>query len=219
MRTCLCEWVVGAVRAPLHQVIPALLASRLGAPPAAEALSGLWREGIPIRPDDGKGSAFSAAFQLVDSDWTVILYGIFGFEEEDARDAHEDALRLSAHFQARALTCCASSEGRTLAYGLFACGAEVERVQWTDDVRARFPAGAAARQARLAELDRFDFLEHVFREEELYLPACYPSFSREEGGGISPQLVWSQGGLSVEGLPASAVLRADLLDLSRCRRR
>lgn len=225
------EYTLVAVKAPLEETIAAfarVAQQRSGSPAVGQDKSGDAQfcferlEDIPIReaqPEEEVAAAI-AAVSTYGCAWTVLLRSIF-FAHDEIFDVPREARALSAALQTRAITLIEEDTSGAMAYELFENGdrleyfseAGEEDFDFASTLRAKpeidFEAAAweeeedeGAEYEDCSEEPRVQFVDALFRDLEIYLPACYLTGD--------PQ----QPALSVDPASFEAIARADFLKLA-----
>jgi hypothetical protein len=131
----------------------------------------------------------------------MIFRSMFRLGKEDSRLAVEDAKELSARLRTKAIAFVYEKKDDTLGYDLFENGRLAEHAQWIEDGSVcRFKSRFRRKPGK--EEPAQEFVDKVFRQQGIYLPACHP---RCQGNNI-----W----LCVEKASANAVRQADIMVLS-----
>lgn len=164
------EWAVLAVKAPIDAVTDEL--ERRRRVKAAR--------NVPIKSAAKKTGEVLPAIAVVevrDSPWTIIFRSLFHLNERALAEATDLARTLSGALKARAVLYLNHGAADAAGYAIFDRGAKEQSVDEADGDSA----------------DRF------FRDQHIYLPACYPKAS---GKSLS---------LAVERRSAERIARADLV--------
>ena len=138
--------------------------------------------------------------------WTVIFRSQFRLGPDDASLAVEDAKELSARLKTRAVAFVRESATNTIGFDLFQNGHPSECASWTEHGPLRlFKSRFRRRPAPEDSAEKY--IDRIFSNLGIYLPACYPRLRRN--GPV----------LCVERASLPAVERADLLALPRLQTR
>jgi len=141
-----------------------------------------------------------AVVQTPGSAWTIILRSVHYVDESQIEGVAEAAKELSARLNTRAISFIGEDTSGANGYKLFEKGKLLEDFEWEANGEFfRFKSSLRKRPALEKVEDAF--VDDLFREEGVYLPACYPM---TEGGNS-----W----LAVEKASINAVERADLIEL------
>jgi len=132
--------------------------------------------------------------------WTVIFRSLLYVDKSHLEGVAEDAKELSGRLGTRAITFIGEDTSGANAYKLFEKGKLLEDVEWeTGGDFFRFKSSLRKRPA-LESVDD-EFVDGIFKELGIYLPACYPMF--DQGNS------W----LAVGKDSLAVVERADLIEL------
>ena len=160
------EWSLLAVQAPLDKVTEAFAQCY----PAAKML-----HGVEIKKTcAGDELAHSVAIlQIKDNPWTVIQLSLLYVNEKSLSGAVDNVRILSEKLKTKAISFVAEDKSGTLAYMLFDGGKLVEQAQWTDGGSFSIFESTRRKQPKLDEVTD-NFVDKVFKDLGIYLPACYP---------------------------------------------
>jgi hypothetical protein len=132
--------------------------------------------------------------------WTVIFRSLLYVDKSHLEGVAEDAKELSGRLGTRAITFIGQDTSGANAYKLFEKGKLLEDVEWeAGGDFFRFKSSLRKRPA-LESVDD-EFVDGIFKELGIYLPACYPMF--DQGNS------W----LAVEKHSLALVERADLIEI------
>ena len=164
-----------------------------------------WMRNVPRR--DGIGfrranASLVAAVAVKRNPWTVIIRSIFRLGAEDYALAVADAKALSARLKTKAIAFVRESKAESVGYDIFERGRAAEHAQWIERGSVCWFQSRFRRKPKKEDLPE-QFTDAVFRQQGLYLPACYP---RRRG-----DRAW----LCAEKSSAGAIQRADVLVLPR----
>jgi hypothetical protein len=187
------EWSLVAVKAPIEEV-----AEEFADHHGATTIS----KDVPRKPageyDDVE--TIVAIVQVKGNPWTIIFRSVLYVNESNVEGVTEDAKELSGRLATAAVTFVGEDTSGANAFKHFEKGKLVEDFEWEsggDFYRFK----SSLRKRPTAESVEDDFIDGVFKELGIYLPACFPM--SEKGN------VW----LAVEKDSLPAVERADLIDL------
>lgn len=133
--------------------------------------------------------------QVNNSEWTVILRSLFYLHEAEINDVPREATALSAQLQTQAITLIEEDTSAAMGYRLYEHGEELEGFEAGDWIH--FKSSLRERPAIFFDLDdeedyygaeqnrqyacsaapefnREQFVDELYRELGIYLPACYP---------------------------------------------
>jgi hypothetical protein len=166
------EWAVLAVRAPIDLVTDAF---------ARFVKAGNVSRDVPVKPAAKGTDEVARAIVVVevrDNRWAIVLLSLFYLDGRTLGEANEAARTLSAELKTRAIVYLNHDKADEAGYSTFEngsiCGPEMQ------------------------EIDEDD-ADQSFREQEIYLPACYPK-SNANG-------TW----LAAEKHSAKRIARADVI--------
>lgn len=164
------EWAVLAVKAPIDAVTDEL----------ERRLDVKATRNVPIKSTTKKTDEIPPAIAVVevrDRPWTIIFRSLFHLNEMTLAEATDLARKLSEILKTRAILYLNHGAADAPGYTIFEKGAQEQSVDEAEEDAA----------------DRF------FRDQQIYLPACYPTAS---GKNLS---------LAVEKRSAERIARADLV--------
>jgi hypothetical protein len=190
------EWTLLAVKAPIEQVAGAFADMRQ---------ADRWLHDVPRRDSadvDDVDSSLVVAVQVRGNPWTVIFREIFCVTEAGIEEVAQEAKELSAELKTKAITFVGEDTSGALAYDLFEGGKLLEHAEWEEGGPFHSFKSTFRKQPELDEVGQ-EFADEVFREQGIYLPACYPKSEDEEA--------W----LCVDKVSAGAIERADLIGLEQ----
>ena len=188
------EWSLLAVKAPLKKTAEAFM----------EWSKAKKRErDVPYKAAAGgpdEVAPLVVVAQPWDNPWTVIFRSLFHVDEAALNGVVEAAGLLSNQLKTSAIAFVGEETSGALGYDLFEKGKLLERAVWEDG--AEFSLFESTRRKK-PELEAVDdkFADEVFRQQGIYLPACYPVTKGKRS--------W----LAVEKASAGAIERADLIAL------
>ncbi len=188
------EWTLLAVQAPLEQAAAAFADLRK---------TDRWIHDVPIREAadvDDVDSSLAFAVQIRDNPWTVIVRELFYVTEAGLKEIIQDAKALSAKFKTKAIAFSGEDTSGAMEYDLFESGKLLERAQWEEGGEFYVFKSTLREQPALEEVGQ-EFADEVFREQGIYVPACYPKSEEEDA--------W----ICVEKVSANAIERADVIGL------
>lgn len=186
------EWSLFAVKAPADEVSEEWVDFR-----GAKAV----HRDAPIKPggeyDDV--ATLVAVAQVKNSAWTIVYRSLLFVDEAHMDAVAEEAKEFSARMNTHAITFIGEDTSGANSYQLFEKGKSLEEAEW--EVGGEFFKFKSTRRKR-PELDKVtdEFVDGIFREEGIYIPACYPMQEEEE--------VW----LAVEKTSADTVEKTDLIE-------
>jgi hypothetical protein len=190
------EWTLLAVKAPIEQAAGAFADLRK---------TDRWLHDVPRRDskeDDDLDTSLAMALQLRDSPWTVIIRDLFDYTEPGHKGIAQDARTLSAKFKTRAIAFSGEDTAGVLAYDLFDGGQLLERAEWEEGGEFFVFRSTLRKQPTINEVGQ-EFADEVFREQGIYVPACYAKSEEEDA--------W----ICVEKVSADSIERADLIGLEQ----
>jgi len=186
------EWSLFAVKAPAEEVSEEWVDFR--------GAKGVHRD-VQIKPggeSDLAGSVVTIV-QVRNSPWAVVYRSILYLDEAHLDAVAEEAKEFSARLNTRAITFIGEDTSGANSYNLFEKGKSLEEAEW--EVGGEFFKFKSTRRKR-PELDKVtdEFVDMVFREEGIYIPACYPMEDEEEFS------------LVVEKSSADSIEKADIIE-------
>jgi hypothetical protein len=188
------QFAVIAVKAPIEKTAGAFVDFRNAK---------RWTRDVPrgagARPGRVKASV-TAAVKVKHNPWTVILRSIFRFGDNDHKLVVEDAKALSARLKTKAIAFTRESKAEAVGYDFFENGRLAEHAQWVEESSFCWFKSRFRRKPEKGELGE-EFTDKVFRQQGIYLPACYPRYKKKGS--------W----LCVEKVSAPAIERADIIVL------
>jgi ankyrin repeat protein len=188
------EFAVMAVKAPMGKAAKAF--ADLRRPNA-------WRRNVPRLAAAGVrhvDASLTAVVKVRHNHWTVFFRSLFRLGENDYKSVGEEALALSARLKTKAVAFLRDETANALGYHFYERGGLSEQAQWIEGSSVHWFKSRFRQPPEKDELGE-DFIEKVFRQQGIYLPACYPRCKRKQA--------W----LCVENASAKAVQRADILIL------
>lgn len=188
------EWALLAVQAPLKPVAENFLKLRKSKKRDRD---------VPLKPSAKSVDAVAplvAVVRLRDNPWTAIYRSLFHVDETALSGVVEAAKILSKQLKTKAIAFVGEDKSGALGYDLFEKGKLVERAVWEEG--ADFSVFESTTRKR-PDLDTVDsrFADEVFRQQGIYLPACYPTTRGKRS--------W----LAIETASLGTIERADLITL------
>ena len=187
------EWSLLAVKAPIEEVSEEF-ADFHGANTIAKD--------VPRKPgaeyDDVE--TLVAVVQVKGNPWTIIFRSLLYVDDSHLEAVAEDAKELSARLGTRAVTFIGEDTSGANAFKLFEKGKLLEDVEWENGGDFFRFKSSLRKRPPLESVDD-EFVDGIFRELGVYLPACYPMSERGDS--------W----LAVEKDSLEVVERADLIEL------
>jgi hypothetical protein len=187
------EWAILAVKAPIDEVSEDF---------ADFAGSAAVHRDVPRKPaaeyDDVQQVV--AVVQCKGSAWTIILRSVHYVDEGQIESVAETAKELSARLNTRAISFVGEDTSGANGYKLFEQGKLVEDIEWEANGEFFRFKSSLRKRPTLEKVDD-SFIDGLFKEEGIYLPACY---AMSEGASS-----W----LAVEEASMNSVQRADLIEL------
>ena len=188
------EWSLLAVKAPFKPVADAFMklskAKKRERDVPLKAVAEEFEEVAPL----------VAVVQLWDNPWTVIFRTLFHVNEAALKGVVEDARLLSRQLKTKAVAFVAEDTSGALGYDLFEKGNLLERALWEEGAGFHSFESTSRKEPDLDPVDD-KFTDEVFRQQGIYLPACYPVTKGKRS--------W----LAVGKASAGAIERADLIAL------
>lgn len=189
------EWSLVAVKAPLDEVSEELVDFR--------GASTFTRD-VPKRSageyDDV--APLIAVVQVKQSPWTIIYRSLLFVNEGLIEAATEEAKELSARLNTRAISFIGEDTASANRYELFEKGKLLELAEWEVDGEFFRFKSTLRKRPDLEEVTD-EFVDEFFRQEGIFLPACYPMTDGENS--------W----LAHEKSAADLIERADLIELEQ----
>jgi hypothetical protein len=185
------EWSLFAVKAPAEEVSEEWVDFR-----GAKAV----HRDVPIKSGGEADVAPSVVVvQVRNSAWAVVYRSILYLDEAHLDAVAEEAKEFSARLNTRAITFIGEDTSGANSYQLFEKGKSLEEAEW--EVGGEFFKFKSTRRKR-PELDKItdEFVDGIFREEGIYIPACYPIEEEEEFS------------LAVEKSSADSIEKADIIE-------
>ncbi|HSU53722.1 MAG TPA: hypothetical protein VLT36_06660 [Candidatus Dormibacteraeota bacterium] len=188
------EWSLLAVKASIEEVSEEFSDFR-----AANSVS----RDVPRKPgkeyDDV--AELVAIVQVKGNPWTIVYRSLLYVDESHIEAVAEEAKELSARLNTRAVTFVGEDTAGANGYKIFENGKLLEDAEWENGGDFfRFKSSLRKRPALESVED--EYVDGIFREEGIYLPACYPLSESGES--------W----LAIEKSSLDAVERADLIELA-----
>jgi hypothetical protein len=187
------EWAILAVKAPIDEVSEDF---------ADFAGSGAVHRDVPRKPAEEYDDVQQvvAVVQSKGSAWTIILRSVHYVDERQIEGVEEAAKEMSARLNTRALSFVGEDTSGANGYKVFEKGKLLEDIEWEANGEFFRFKSSLRKRPTLEQVDD-SFVDGLFREQEIYLPACY---AMSEGASS-----W----LAVEKASMDAIERADLLEL------
>jgi hypothetical protein len=187
------EWAVLAVKAPIDEVSEDY---------ADLAGSAAVHRDVPRKSAEQYDDVQQVVgvVQTAGSAWTIILRSVHYVDEAQIEGVAETAKELSARLNTRAVSFVGEDTSGANGYKLFEKGKLLEDIEWEANGEFfRFKSSLRKRPS----LEKVDdsFIDGLFKEEGIYLPACY---AMSEGASS-----W----LAVEKASMDSIQRADLIEL------
>ncbi|MDB6124718.1 MAG: hypothetical protein JWQ71_3711 [Pedosphaera sp.] len=188
------EWSLFAVKAPIEEVSAAFAEFRN----AESSFTDVPR--VAAGSDDDL-EQFVAVVQIKNNPWTVVFRSLLWVDESHLEDVPQEARELSARLKTKAVTFFAEDTSGAMSYEIFENGKSLESAEWESGGEFFSFKSTLRKKPDLEEVGD-EFADEVFREQGIYLPSCYPMSDGEKH--------W----LAVDEVSASAIVRADLIELS-----
>jgi hypothetical protein len=188
------EWSLFAVKAPIDEVTSAF---------AKFTKAKNTKANVPLKPAGETGDElgdFAAIVQLKNSPWTVVFRSIYWVSSPQLEAVPREAKELSTRLKTRAITFIGEDTSGAIGYELFENGKSLEEAIWAGGEGFSTFKSTLREQPDDEEADD-DFADKAFRQEGIYIPACYP---KSEDG---------QEWLAIDKLSAGTISRADLVEL------
>src|SRR6185295_19715041 len=136
---------------------------------------------VPVKPGGEYDDVATAVVvvQVKNSPWAVIYRSILYIDEAHLDAVAEEAKEFSARLNTRAITFIGEDTSGANSYQLFEKGKSLEEAEW--EVGGEFFKFKSSLRKR-PELEKVtdEFVDGLFREEGIYIPACYPMQEEEE---------------------------------------
>jgi hypothetical protein len=186
------EWSLFAVKAPAEEVSEEWVDFR-GAKAVHRDVT------IKAGGEADVASSVVAIVQVRNSAWAVIYRSILYVDEAHLDAVAEEAKEFSARLNTRAITFIGEDTSGANSFQLFEKGKSVEEAEW--EAGGEFFKFKSTRRKR-PEMDKVtdEFIDSIFREEGIYVPACYPVQEEE------------QFSLTVEKSSADSIEKADIIE-------
>jgi hypothetical protein len=187
------EWAIIAVKAPIDEV--------------SEEFAEMSGSGA-IHRDVQKAQATEfeefeeiiAVVQARGSAWSIIVRTVFFIDEDHIESFDEEAKDISARLNTRAVFFCGENTSGMDSFKLCEKGKAIEEIEWEENgAFTRFKS--TLRKRPPIETVDDSFVDGLFRELGIYVPACYPL---SHGGTAS---------LAVDKDSLSQVERADIIEM------
>jgi ankyrin repeat protein len=188
------EWTLVTVKAPLKKVADEL-----------EKMSGAKKRDrdVSLRnagEEPEEVAQLVAVVQPEGNPWTVIFRTIYHANSDALKGVVEWAKSFSKTLKTQAISFASEDTSGALAYDLFEKGKLVERAEWEGEDGFHYFESTRREEPELEAIDH-KFVDQLFRELGIYLPACYPTIR-----GKRPLLL-------IDKLSADTIQRADLFAL------
>jgi hypothetical protein len=141
-----------------------------------------------------------AVVQVKQSPWTIIYRSLLYVDEGLLEAVTEEAKELSARLNTRAICFVGEDTAGANRYELFEKGKLLELAEWESGGEFFRFKSTLRKRPDLEEVTD-EFVDEFFRQEGIYLPACYPMSDGENS--------W----LGYEKSAADIIDRADLIEL------
>jgi hypothetical protein len=144
----------------------------------------------------------TAVLRIKENPWTVVLRSVFDVSAEELEGVPKEAKAISSKLKTKVVTFLFEDTSGAMAYAFYDRGRLIEEAEWECDGAMTSFRSSLRKQP---EGSRFtsDFADEVFRDEGIYIPACYP---RADDGDV-----W----LAIQKPSANSVECADLLELGK----
>lgn len=186
------EWSLFAIKAPADEVSEEWVDFR-----GAKAV----HRDVPVKVGGEYDDVANvvAIVQVKGSPWTIVFRSILYVDESHLESVAEEAKEFSARLNTRTIVFVGEDTSGANSYQIFEKGKSVEEAEW--EVGGEFFKFKSSRQKR-PELDKItdEFVDGIFREEGIYVPACYPMGEEED--------MW----LAVDKASAGVIEHADLIE-------
>ena len=186
------EWSLFAVKAPAEEVSEEWVDFR-----GAKAV----HRAVPIKAGGEYDEIANAVavVQVKNNPWAIVYRSILYVDEAHMEAAVEEAKEFSARLNTRTISFIGEDTSGANSFSLFEKGKVIEQVEW--EVGGEFFKFKSTRRKR-PELEKVtdEFIDGIFREEGIYVPACYALGEEED--------MW----LAVNKSSLEMVDRADLIE-------
>ena len=186
------EWALFAVKAPAEEVSEEWVDFR-----GAKAV----HRAVPIKAGGEYDEIANAVaiVQVKNNPWTIVYRSILYVDEAHVEPTIEEAKEFSARLNTRAMSFIGEDTSGANSFSLFEKGKVIEEAEW--EVGGQFFKFKSTRRKR-PDLEKVtdEFIDGIFREEGIYVPACYPLGEEED--------MW----LAVQKSSMELVERADLIE-------
>jgi hypothetical protein len=186
------EWSLFAVEAPAEEVSEEWVDFR-----GAKSVSRDVPRKVAGEFDDV--APLIAVVQVKDNPWAIVFRSLLYLDEAQLEAVVDEAKEFSARLHTRTITFIGEDTSGANSYDFFEKGKLLEEAQW--EVGGEFfKFKSTLRKRPEVEKVTDEFVNGFFREQGIYVPACYPMAENED--------VW----LAVEKSSMDAVERADLIE-------
>ena len=186
------EWSLLAVKAPSEEVSEEWLDFR-GAKTS--------HRDVPIKPGGEYGdlAQLISVVQVKNNPWAVVFRSLLYVDESHLDAVIEEAKEFSARLNTRAICFVGEDTSGANSYNLFEKGKGIEEAEW--EVGGEFFKFKSTQRKR-PELEKVtdEFVDELFRQEGIYVPACYPMQEDDD--------TW----LAVQKSSTDTIERADLIE-------
>lgn len=186
------EWAIMAVRAPVDEVSEDF-ADYVG---SATVL-----RDVPRKPGQNYDDVDEkvAVVQPSGSAWTIIFRSVMYIDEDMIETVAEEAREMSARLNTQALSFIGEDTSGGNGYKLFEKGKLMEDIEWEDGGTFFKWKSSVRKRPQLEQVDD-KFIDEIFREHGIYVPACYAMADETNS--------WLAG----EKASLDAIERADLIE-------
>ena len=186
------EFSVLAVKAPVGKAAKAFAELRH---------ANAWMQNVERRAPAGVrdvNSSLTAVVNIKRNPWTIFFRSLFRLGKDDYQSVDEEAMELSIRLKTKAIAFIRDESAQAVGYHFYEQGKLSEQAQWIEDSSVCWFKSRFRRQPQEDETGE-DFIDKVFRQQGIYLPACYPQYKKRNA--------W----LCVEKVSARTIQRADIL--------
>jgi hypothetical protein len=187
------EWSLFAIRAPIKVVSREFVAYR-------KAKLSIVNVALKSAGSEDEIAHFTTIVRVRDNPWTLVFRSLHWIDSSLLEAVPKEAKKLSARLKTRAVTFIAEDTSSTTAYEIVENGKSLEQAEW-EGGNGFSSFKSTLRKKPTLDATGDEFADAVFRQQGIYLPACYP---RSEGGKT-----W----LAIQPASASVVECADLIEL------
>jgi ankyrin repeat protein len=168
-----------------------------------------WLENVPRQAAAGVRqvkASLTTVVKVKRNPWTLIFRSLFRLGKDDYQSIAEEAMELSSRLKTKTIAFVRDETAKALGYHFYEKGRLSEQAQWIEDSSVVWFKSRFRRQPQKEESGE-DFIDKVFRQQGIYLPACYPQYKRKNA--------W----LAVEKVSARSIQHADIMILPRRKQR